>query len=87
VVVCDGAPDVTGLHDLDSLLAHHLVFAALGLSAPSPSFPPPSLPSAPAPSLGPFSTCFLAPPACLPAVLHLFDERDLLAGKRDLFTR
>ena len=40
VVVCDGAPDVTGLHDLDSLLAHHLVFAALGLSAPSPSFPP-----------------------------------------------
>ena len=31
-VVCDGAPDVTGLHDLDSLLAFHLVLAALGVS-------------------------------------------------------
>ena len=36
VVVCDGAPDVTGLHDLDSLLAFHLVLAALGVSLALP---------------------------------------------------
>jgi 23S rRNA U2552 (ribose-2'-O)-methylase RlmE/FtsJ len=30
VVVCDGAPDVTGLHDLDSHLGQGLVLAALG---------------------------------------------------------
>jgi len=46
VIVCDGAPDVTGLHDLDMHLAQQLVLAALGLlELPSlPLFLPPSLP-------------------------------------------
>ena len=74
VVVCDGAPDVTGLHDLDSLRAHHLVFAALGLS-PSlslPPLPPLSLSLSRFLSL-PRSLLYLlpCPPVCLPAVLHL----------------
>ena len=32
VIVCDGAPDVTGLHDLDAHLSRELVAAALGTS-------------------------------------------------------
>ena len=32
LVVCDGAPDVTGLHDLDSYIQFQLLFAALSLS-------------------------------------------------------
>lgn len=32
IVVCDGAPDVTGLHDLDEYLQHQLLFAALNIT-------------------------------------------------------
>ncbi|CCW70419.1 unnamed protein product [Phytomonas sp. Hart1] len=32
LVVCDGAPDVTGMHELDEYLQHHLLLAALNLS-------------------------------------------------------
>ncbi|VDD75347.1 unnamed protein product [Mesocestoides corti] len=33
LVVCDGAPDVTGLHDLDEYVQSHLVLAALTICA------------------------------------------------------
>ena len=33
LVVCDGAPDVTGLHDLDEYVQHQLLLAALNLAA------------------------------------------------------
>ena len=45
VIVCDGAADVTGVHDLDSHLGLDLVLAALG----SPTLPP-TLPIFPSPS-------------------------------------
>lgn len=32
IVVCDGAPDVTGLHEVDQYIQHQLVLAALGIS-------------------------------------------------------
>eukprot|EP00759_Apiculatamorpha_spiralis_P012894 PhF_6_TR19744/c0_g1_i1/m.28810/K14864/FTSJ1, TRM7; tRNA (cytidine32/guanosine34-2'-O)-methyltransferase len=32
IVVCDGAPDVTGLHELDEYLQHELLFAAANIS-------------------------------------------------------
>ena len=32
LVVCDGAPDVTGLHELDEFLQHQLVLAALNIT-------------------------------------------------------
>lgn len=32
IVVCDGAPDVTGLHELDEYLQHHLLLAALHIT-------------------------------------------------------
>lgn len=32
IVVCDGAPDVTGLHDLDEYLQHQLLLAALNIT-------------------------------------------------------
>ncbi|CCW62881.1 unnamed protein product [Phytomonas sp. EM1] len=32
LVVCDGAPDVTGMHELDEYLQHHLLLAALNLA-------------------------------------------------------
>lgn len=32
LVVCDGAPDVTGLHELDEYLQHHLLLAALQIT-------------------------------------------------------
>lgn len=32
LVICDGAPDVTGMHDLDEFLQYQLVFAALSLA-------------------------------------------------------
>ena len=44
VIVCDGAADVTGVHDLDSHLGLDLVLAALG----SPTLPP-TLPIFPSP--------------------------------------
>ena len=31
-MICDGAPDVTGLHELDQYLQHSLVIAALNIS-------------------------------------------------------
>jgi len=33
LVVCDGAPDVTGLHDLDEYMQHQLLMAALNITA------------------------------------------------------
>lgn len=33
IVVCDGAPDVTGLHELDEYLQHHLLLAALHITS------------------------------------------------------
>lgn len=33
LVVCDGAPDVTGLHDMDEFLQNQLLFAALQITA------------------------------------------------------
>ena len=33
LVVCDGAPDVTGLHDLDEYMQHQLLFAAMNITA------------------------------------------------------
>ncbi|CAL8087763.1 unnamed protein product [Calicophoron daubneyi] len=33
LVVCDGAPDVTGLHDLDEYVQSHLILAALTICA------------------------------------------------------
>lgn len=33
IVVCDGAPDVTGMHELDEYLQHHLLLAALHITA------------------------------------------------------
>lgn len=32
IVVCDGAPDVTGMHELDEYLQHHLLLAALNIT-------------------------------------------------------
>ncbi|KAF8280140.1 putative ribosomal RNA methyltransferase [Trypanosoma cruzi] len=32
LVVCDGAPDVTGMHELDEYLQHHLLLAALNIT-------------------------------------------------------
>ncbi|KAG5487941.1 hypothetical protein LSCM1_08256 [Leishmania martiniquensis] len=32
IVVCDGAPDVTGMHELDEYLQHHLLLAALHIT-------------------------------------------------------
>ena len=32
IVVCDGAPDVTGLHELDERLQSQLLFAALSIA-------------------------------------------------------
>lgn len=32
LVICDGAPDVTGLHELDEYLQHHLLAAALHIT-------------------------------------------------------
>ncbi|KAK7197573.1 FtsJ-like methyltransferase [Novymonas esmeraldas] len=32
IVLCDGAPDVTGMHELDEYLQHHLLLAALHIT-------------------------------------------------------
>jgi tRNA (cytidine32/guanosine34-2'-O)-methyltransferase len=32
IVICDGAPDVTGMHELDEYLQHHLLLAALHIT-------------------------------------------------------
>lgn len=32
IVVCDGAPDVTGMHELDEFMQHHLLLAALNIT-------------------------------------------------------
>lgn len=32
VVVSDGAPDVTGMHDIDEYLQHQLVLAAVNIA-------------------------------------------------------
>ena len=33
-MVCDGAPDVTGLHDIGKYAAHHLLFSISTLKLP-----------------------------------------------------